>query len=174
MVSRATAYRYFPTQEALLVEAAFTPAVASVDQLFEGDASADPEERLLKLLDRFNPIVLDEESAMRTALRAYLDAWFRTRQQGDDTAPVREGRRMRWLDAVLEPVLPRLTEAEHLRLRSALALTLGIEPILIMKDVCKIDEDDALSVLHWAAQALLRQALADSSSTKDRCPTDAS
>lgn len=167
-VSRATAYRYFPTQESLLVEAAFTPAIASVDQLFEGETSADPEERLLKLLDRFNPIVLAEEGSMRTALRAYLDAWFQNRQQGDDSAQVREGRRVRWLEAALEPVLPQLTEAEQARLRSALALTLGIEPVLVMKDVCRIDDDEALSVLRWTAQALLRQALADSRSVKER------
>ena len=37
LVSRATAYRYFPSVEALLVEASFDVAVPEADELFGGD-----------------------------------------------------------------------------------------------------------------------------------------
>jgi AcrR family transcriptional regulator len=163
MVSRATAYRYFPTQEALLVEASsIAPAVAVVEGLFDRDVSDDPEKRLLKLLDAFNPVVLREEGAMRMALRAYLDAWFANRSDGREDLPVREGRRMRWIEEALAPAFAQLPPDRRRRLAAALALTMGTEPILIMKDVCRIDDGfEALAVLRWAARALLRAALAE-------------
>lgn len=163
-VSRATAYRYFPTHEALLVELAdVTPAVASVEPLLASLTTADDaERRLLLLLDTFGPIMLADEENMRRALRVYLDTWLRSLRKGDDDPIVREGRRMRWLDKTLEP-LDDLPEEQRLRLRAALALTLGIEPIVIMKDVCHLDDDETLAVLRWTATALLRAALEESS-----------
>ena len=68
--------------------------------LIEGDV----EHRLVRLVDTLNPLMIAEEAHMRAALRVYLDTWLEGRRNGDDAAPVREGRRMRWLDEVLEPV----------------------------------------------------------------------
>ena len=48
MVSRATAYRYFSSDEALLGEAALVDRTPTAGQIFTGDMSVDPEERLLK------------------------------------------------------------------------------------------------------------------------------
>jgi AcrR family transcriptional regulator len=159
-VSRATAYRYFPTQEALDVELAdVSPAVASVEALVESFATDDVEQRLLLLLDAFGPIALAEEERLRRALRVYLDTWLRNRREGATSpAPVREGRRMRWLDEVLAPV-EYLPEERRQHLRAALALTLGIDSIVVMKDVCQLDDDETLAVLRWTATALLRAAL---------------
>jgi AcrR family transcriptional regulator len=160
-VSRATAYRYFPTQEALLVELAeVTPGVAPVEEALRdlGDDD-DVEGRLLLLLDTFGPVVLAEEVHFRRALRVYQDTWLRSRRGGGDNGPeVREGRRMRWLDAVLEP-LTDLSDERRRRLRAALALTIGIDAMVVMKDVCRLDDDEALAVLRWAATVLLRAGL---------------
>src|SRR4051794_40285384 len=104
-VSRATAYRYFPTQEALLVEVAVTPGVAQVEELLAHLPSDDVEQRLLVLLDTFGPIVIAEEAHLRRALSVYQDTWLRSRRRSDAEGPaVREGRRMRWLDHVLAPL----------------------------------------------------------------------
>jgi AcrR family transcriptional regulator len=158
-VSRATAYRYFPTQEALLVELAVTPGVARIEALLADLPTDDVEQRLLLLLDTFGPLVMAEETQLRRALRVYLDTWLRSRRHPDTEVPaVREGRRMRWLDHVLGP-LPGLPEAQRRRLRAALALTLGIDSVVVMKDVCGLDDDEALAVLRWAATVLLRAAL---------------
>ena len=68
-VSRATAYRYFPTQDALFVELTKVgPAVAPVERALAAMTSPDAEVRLLQLLDAFNPVVFREETTMRTAL----------------------------------------------------------------------------------------------------------
>src|SRR5688572_21434479 len=46
LVSRATAYRYFPSVEALLLEASFDVAIPEADDLFPAQASGDPVARL--------------------------------------------------------------------------------------------------------------------------------
>jgi AcrR family transcriptional regulator len=160
-VSRATAYRYFPTQEALMVEVTgVTPRVVEVEKLLGSLSTEDVERRLLLLLDTFGQIVLAEEAEFRTALLVYLDTWLRShRNGGNNNAPaVREGRRMRWLDKVLEP-LDDLPEEQKRRLRAALTLTMGMDSIVIMKDVCRLEDHEALAVLRWVATVLVRAGL---------------
>ena len=169
-VSRATAYRYFPTQEALLVEITdLSPAVAPVEEAIAQLPPDDVEKRLLRVLDTFNEIVFAHEVPMRNALRVYLDIWLENRRKGDDAPPVREGRRMRWLDEVIEPARHELSKQQWQRLRAALALTLSIDAMVVMKDVCRIDDKaEAQAVLRWAALALLRAGLAEARAAKRR------
>jgi AcrR family transcriptional regulator len=160
-VSRATAYRYFPTQEALNIEVTdVTPKLVEIEKLVGSLTTEDIERRLLLLLDTFGQLVLAEEGQFRTALRVYHDTWLRSHRNGgnNNAPPVREGRRMRWLDKVIEP-LHDLPEEQKERLRAALALTMGPDSIAIMKDVCRLEDHEALAVLRWAATVLLRAGL---------------
>lgn len=106
------------------------------------------------------PIAAAEETPFRRALLVYLDTWLRSRRNGEEVPAVREGRRMRWLDEVLAP-LGDLDEDRRRRLQAALALTLGMDSFVIMKDVCGLSDDEALAVLRWAAIAILRAGLAE-------------
>jgi hypothetical protein len=49
-------------------------------------------------------------------------------------------RRMRWLDETLKPLRKQLTAAQWRRLRAALALTMGTEAMVVMKDVCGLKD----------------------------------
>jgi AcrR family transcriptional regulator len=159
-VSRATAYRYFPTQEALLVEVAqLNPTVAPVEALLAELPRDDPPRALRELVGMLNRLAIKDEAHMRSALRVYLDTWLDCRRQGIAPPAVREGRRMRWLDEVLEPVRLRLGRKAWRRLSAALALTLGPDAIVVMKDVCRLDDEEALDVLEWAAGVLLQAGL---------------
>lgn len=167
-VSRATAYRYFPTKEALLVELSEVTHPAAVETLLANLTTDDIEERLLLLVDTFDGIALAQEEHYRTFTRVSLDTWLRGHRSGEDAPVVREGRRMRWLETVLSP-LNELPLEDKRRLQAALALTIGGEAIITMKDVCRLDNDETLAVLRWAAAALLRAALKE---TRDSGPDD--
>ena len=121
-VDRATAYRYFPTKEALLVELSdMVPDAAHVDALLANPAADDIEERLLLLIDTFDGIVLAEEEHFRTFTRVAMDTWLRSHRNGDDAPVVREGRRMRWLETVLAPSeLPRANGDRACKMRHQL------------------------------------------------------
>ncbi len=158
-VSRATAYRYFPTPEALHIEVAgITPTFAPVEQLVQALEGEDIEARLSAFSKTFNEITFANEAQMRMALKVYLDTWLGGRD-GAATPPVREGRRMRWLEAVLQPAKRGSTKKQWRRLQAALALTVGTDAMVIMKDVCRMDDEEAQEVLLWAAQTLLRGGL---------------
>jgi AcrR family transcriptional regulator len=158
-VSRATAYRYFPTPESLLIEVAgITPIFAPVEQLVETLEGEDAEARLSAFAKTFNEITFANEAQMRMALKVYLDTWLGARDRAP-TPPVREGRRMRWLEDVLQPAKRGSTKKHWRRLQAALALTVGTDAMVIMKDVCRMDDEEAQEILLWAAQTLLRGGL---------------
>jgi AcrR family transcriptional regulator len=168
-VSRATAYRYFPTPESLQLEVAgVTPAYEPVEQLVRSLEGDDAEARLLRFVDLFNALSFAEEARMRMALKVYLDTWFAARGDTGQAPPVREGRRMRWLDQVLEPARRRLPKQQWRRLQAALALTAGADAMIVMKDVCRLTDDEAQEVLLWTAQTLLRAGLEDKQPSKPR------
>ncbi|MEO5923139.1 MAG: TetR/AcrR family transcriptional regulator [Bryobacteraceae bacterium] len=152
-VSRATAYRYFPTPESLHIEVVgITPTYAPVEQLVRALEGDDVAERLSTFAKTFNEITFANEAQMRVALKVYLDTWLGAR---DHASPVREGRRMRWLEGVLQPVKRDSTKKQRRQLQAALALTVGTEAMVVMKDVCRLDNEEAQQTLLWAAQTLL-------------------
>jgi hypothetical protein len=71
--------------------------------------------------------------------------------------PTGRQHRLRWFDEALRP-LEGLPAKQRKRIRAALALSMGIEPIVVMQDACQLDDREALAVLHWVATALLRAA----------------
>jgi AcrR family transcriptional regulator len=158
-VSRATAYRYFPTPEALGIEVAgITPTYAPVEKLVQSLEGDDVEARLLAFLREFNSIAFANEPQMRMALKVYLDTWLGSGNEAQAPS-VREGRRMRWLEAVLAPAKRGRTKKQWRRMQAALALTAGTDAMVVMKDVCRLSDEEAQEVLLWAARTLLRAGL---------------
>jgi AcrR family transcriptional regulator len=153
-VSRATAYRYFPTQEALKVELYARQVNAPIEKLVEAFSPEDPGQRLAALIDAYCELSTREEAHMRTALRVYQDTWLR--DAGAGTQQVRRGRRMEWLAAVLEPL--DMPPARRKLLQAALALTVGADSIVILRDVVGLDHAEARDILQWAGAALLQAA----------------
>src|SRR5215472_9715685 len=78
LVSRATAYRYFPTQESLLLEIAqVEPLMKPVDDLVASfPADQDAGQRLAALIGTVVPTMLSDEVVIRTGLRVYQDTWL--------------------------------------------------------------------------------------------------
>src|SRR5438552_2798029 len=80
-ISRATAYRYFPTQEALLLEAgSVSPLMVPVDALVANFATDDVEARMRALVDTIMPIILDNEATIRAITRVAMDTWLENRR----------------------------------------------------------------------------------------------
>jgi AcrR family transcriptional regulator len=156
LVSRTTAYRYFPTQESLLVELSVNLDVDDLEALVAQpvDAATAPA-RVLELVDRLNRHVQAEEVQYRTAMRLYQDQWLEAVANGEDNPLVREGRRGRWLETCLAPVAGTVPTADLERLIQALSLVAGAEAMVVLRDVCHLDGDDALAVTDWVARVLL-------------------
>jgi AcrR family transcriptional regulator len=161
LVSRTTAYRYFPTQESLLLEIAVDVDVDDIDELVARplDDGEDAVTRTVAVLDLFNRHVLDDETRYRTALRLYLDLWLAAVASGDDAPVVRVGRRRRWFADALAPLKHEIDDDALERLVAGLSLLGGGEAIFVLRDVCRLTPDEALAVTDWAARALVAATL---------------
>jgi AcrR family transcriptional regulator len=150
-VARATAYRYFPTQEALLVETTF---LGDSDVLREipalADTVSDPGERMAQAAKTGAEWTLGREARLRMLLRASLDP------TGTTTRPAR---RRGYIAALLEPL--ELPPATHERLAAALTLLFGIDPIVALTDNSDIERERIPDVLGWTARRLVEAALAE-------------
>src|SRR5918911_4496768 len=135
LVSRATAYRYFPTQEYLLFEAALESTRSDIDrELGENTLPEDPEARLEMLIDALQRRITDKEAAFRTMLRLSLEQSPQEERHDGETAPsmLRGGGRVRWIQEILAPVEERFEEANFRRLVAALSLCMGIEALVVL------------------------------------------
>lgn len=154
MVSRATAYRYFPGIEALLTEAALDLAVPDAGSFFAGDASAEPLARLL----RADAAVADMIRANEPALRAMLVHSLQQGLAGGASLPARQNRRTPLIEAALAPARERFAPWLHDRLVKALALVVGTESMIAFKDVLMIGDEEADAVRRWMIRALFEAA----------------
>jgi AcrR family transcriptional regulator len=161
-VSRTTAYRYFPTQEALLVEVAVTDDVAAIEALVAEGTDADGAvAHTLLVLDRLNRHVAEAEVQYRAALRLYLDQWLRQAEAGDTATEVREGRRVRWFERCLDPLRDQVTPEDWERVVTGLSLLCGAEALAVLRDVRHLDDEQGRAHLRWAAEQLLRATFPD-------------
>ena len=164
LVSRATAYRYFPTQEYLLFEAALESTRSDIDrELDENIAPEDPEARLEMLIHALQERIVDKEAAFRTMLKLSLEQSPDEEGHGGRSAPsrLRGGGRVRWIEKALVPVRGHLEESYFRRLVAALSLCMGIEALVVLRDICALESSEAEEVLRWASRTLLRSSLAE-------------
>ena len=150
-ISRTTAYRYFPSQAALLAAAHPETTARS---LLPDRAPGDPAARLALVIAEMVRIVVDTEPQQRTMLRLSLDP--------ASTAPLllRQGRAIGWIEDALSPLRGRLKPPELRRLVLAIRTAVGIEALVWLIDVAGVSRKEAAGIMRWSAAALLRSALA--------------
>ena len=158
-VSRATAYRYFPTQESLLAEVIVPDLEAALA------SEALPEAVEARFEAAFTTIwssYAANETAYRTVLRRGLErppGGSVEREETEQARSIRAGRRVRWLRNALAPARERMDEGSFERLVAAVCLCVGIESLVVLRDVCGLDAGEAEEVARWAAFALLKAGL---------------
>ncbi|MCW2886009.1 MAG: hypothetical protein QOE54_93 [Streptosporangiaceae bacterium] len=159
LVSRTTAYRYFPDQKALLVAAHPETETTS---LLPPNAGDDPEDRLLGAVKAFTQLVIETEQQQRTMLRLSLDPDTIPRE-----LPLRKGRAIGWFEDALSPLRPQLTEPGVHRLAVAIRSAVGIESLVWLTDIAGLPRDQAVELMQWSARALLHHALASGPPNSD-------
>ena len=158
-VSRATAYRYFPTQSAL-VQAAVDEALGPI--LKWSSSSEDAERRVSELIQYSYPRMNDYEVPLRAALRLALDQWalVHAGKLKAEEAMVR-GRRIELLTSAVAPLRRQLGSVRTERLTQALSLVFGTEAFVVLKDIWRLDRESAEEVALWTCHALIRCAIED-------------
>jgi AcrR family transcriptional regulator len=153
-ISRATAFRYFPNQRALLVA---TYPQLEERSLLGSAAEADPMARLEAVTEELARQILEYEQELRTHLRLSLEP---TTPESDEL-PLRQGRAIGWIDEALSPLHDRIPARELRRLVLAIRATLGIEAMVWLTDVGGVSREQAVDIMRSSARTLLRSAISD-------------
>ena len=160
LMSPATAYRYFSSAQSLWEEASLEIIedwdTGQIDQV--GD---DPRARLDAVVQGVGWHMLDDELPYRNLVRASLERWYE--QSGlpaNERMPVRQGRRMVYNTKVVEPLRHELPDETIDQLINALALVWGTEAVLVLRDVCRLDTEQAKDTMLRASRWMLDGFLA--------------
>lgn len=153
-ISRTTAFRYFPSQAALLVAA--HPFIET-GSLLDGDAPSDPAARLAIVVDAHGRQILELEHQFRTMLRLSLDPDPARREQ----LLLRKGRAIVWIEDALAPLRESMSGDELHRLAVAIRSVEGIEAFVWLTDVAGLTRADAVATMRWSAMALLHGAITE-------------
>jgi len=156
-VSRRTAYRYFPTQEKLLAEAALEGLRPMMDNALAlspaGDNQEDLEARVDALVGNMMKLAFENEPLLRTMIQQTV------MEKATADVPRRGTRRVDWIEAAIAPLKSQLSKAHFGRLVSALAVCTGMEAILVLRDIRGLSPAQTIQVSRWMARALVREAM---------------
>lgn len=155
-VSRRTAWRYFPTREKLLAEAALE-GLRPVMETVIAAAPAGPESietRIQTLVEKMLRLAFENEGLLRTMIHT-------TVLQPSTRTPKRGLRRVHWIEEAVEPLRAQLEPAAWKRLVSALAVCVGTEAVLVLRDILCLTPAQVIRTSQWMAVALVRQAMAE-------------
>ena len=155
-VSRATAYRYFPSRSALITAAVHT-SLGPVRAF--ASTRADGRERLRDLFVQTFPRFQEYEAQLRAAAQLSLEQWALERAGLLEEEPYRRGHRVRILADALAPLATKMPAPVFDRLHRALSIIYGIEPHVILKEVWGVSNREVERIALWMADALVDAAL---------------
>ncbi|KRC86408.1 TetR family transcriptional regulator [Achromobacter sp. Root83] len=163
-VSRATAYRYFPSQSALIAAV----VDESLGPILAWDSNApDAAARVDELLRFAYPRLESHEAPLRAAIMVSLQqhAEASAGKAGPEPRLVR-GHRVDILKRAIAPLAADLTPAQQDRVAQALSLVYGTEVFLVLKDIWKLELAEITDVVRWTANAIIKQALSETAGGK--------
>ncbi|MNI13362.1 Bacterial regulatory protein, tetR family [compost metagenome] len=154
-VSRATAYRYFPTVEALISETAADRDMPPLERIWRpGD---DPVKGIGLAANALNKLLLGDEVGLHVMERSFMTVWL----ENESHEPLRPGRRLSYIEPIVDSMKDVLAPRARKRLKQALSIVMGTEALIAVRDISGASLEESLDASAWAARALVRQALAE-------------
>jgi AcrR family transcriptional regulator len=164
-VSRATAYRYFPSRSAL-VTAVVNTSLGPVRSF--ASEKIDGRERVRDLFEQTFARFKEFEPQLRAAAQLSLEQWALERAGLLEEEPYRRGHRIGVLQRALAPLAERLSKAQFDRLHRALSVIYGIEPHVILKDIWGLKDREVERIALWMAEALVDASLREAAAALEK------
>ena len=164
-ISKRTAYRYFASQEHMLADAALEGLRGRMDEVFAAPAGSDAHMRLGSLTTALRQLGETHERELRMMMRASLDMHLERSEEAAEP-PARGTRRLDWIRTALQPVEPELSPQAYAKLVNSLAVCVGIDALIVLRDICGLSGDASEEVMTWMANTLLDRALAEAVSAR--------
>lgn len=145
-VSRATIYRYFSNVDILAAEAGLDVNTKSSETICENLKGNTLEHKIFEIQDYYNTLATDHEKLFRKYISTVLDS--------STSTPKRGARRKKTLQLVLEQT--NYTHKEKKDLSNILTILMGIEPLIVTKDVCGLNNTESIELMKWGMELLLK------------------
>lgn len=155
-VSRATAYRYFPSR-ARLIEAIVAESLGPVRSF--DSREVEGATRVRDLFVQTFPRFKEFEAQLRAALQLALEHTALEKAGQLQEEPFRRGHRRTILARAADPLREKLGVHDYENLLKALSLVYGIEPYVILKDIWGASNREVDRVARWVADAVIEKAL---------------
>jgi AcrR family transcriptional regulator len=162
-VSRATAYRCFPSKGAMLsimVSQSLGPMRTFASEHVGG------KDRVMDLLTRSFPRLSKHEATLRTAVQISLEQQALSKAGLLKETPYRRGHRIQIIDKALEPLKSQLPQDIYSQLHKSLSVVYGVEIFIVLKDIWNEKNKHVLDTMLWMADALIEAALAQAKERK--------
>ena len=153
-ISRATVYRYFSNVEVLAKEAGLELNMESPESIVESLEHLPIPEKFVAIQAYFNQLTLANEAAFRRYLSLVITASPKPTTRG--------ARRMKTLRRALASQGLNLSEKEEEQLIVVATALMGIEPLIVTKDVCGLSDQQSTEALAWGLDMMLKGIAADS------------
>lgn len=145
-ISRATVYRYFSSADVLAAEAGLDVSTQSPESIYQNLRGVNIEEKVLEIQEYYNALTLDNENLFRKYISAVLDTSTPTSKRG--------ARRKKTLELVLKDT--SFTQKEREDLSNLLTLFMGMEPYIVTKDVCGLNNEESSDLLKWGVSLIFK------------------
>lgn len=149
-ISRATIYRYFPKLELLLVEASLDVHFKSPDELAAQVKTKPLAEKIFFIQNYYNKLAEEHELLFRRYLSSALNVSITSKKK------IRGARRVATLEKALSPFKKELSHKVCENLKNICSILMGIDALVVSKDVCGLNNQQSRAVLQWGIQMILK------------------
>jgi AcrR family transcriptional regulator len=164
-VSRATAYRYFPSRSKL-ISAVVEHSLGPVHTL--SSTIPDGRERIKELFIQTFPRLKEYEPQLRAALQLSLEHAAQGRAGKLTEEPYRRGHRVQILQHAAAPLKPLIGKKRFDRLVRALSVVYGIEAYVVLRDIWGARDKEIEGIARWIADALVDTTLRDAAESQNK------
>ena len=147
-ISRATVYRYFSEPGTLAAEAALDFEVTPTAELLDG--MQDVHQRVHRIARYYLEITRAHEGYFRQFLAKTMDVW-----QKQANVELRGARRIAAFTQALEPAGAQMDSKELEDLALRLSMVTGIEQLIILDDILRVDHATGYRLQAGLVDALL-------------------
>jgi AcrR family transcriptional regulator len=144
-ISRATIYRYYSNVEILSYEVGIDLGTKSPEDIMEEYKDSSLKDMILGIQNYYNDHALINENAFRKFLSASLTSASEKK---------RGARRNKTLQLALKQT--NMSKKEKKKLVNILTILMGIEPLIVSKDVSGLNNGEFKELLSWGMELILR------------------
>ena len=147
-ISRATIYRYYSNVEEIATELILQLNVPDPDKLYFDFKDVNLSEAMKGIQNAYLDFIFNNENPSKKFLGALLSSTDQKLERGQN--------RITAIRNFLESKDLNVSKDEKEKLSAIAVLLMGIEAILVTKDICGLTNEESRATLNWAMERILK------------------